>query len=488
MALKPNQITRRNFVQRAGLLVASLGITGGVQAGLMEKISKKAAKMWGSDALAAGGPATHFCVEILMRAGAMTNALFPSKGQATDTSRNSLLNFYSSPANCLPYTAPGSSMPVYFAKFTAGVGGDLLKTTVAGINTTTERIGVATSQAMNLSDGHTSTFTMRGPNSNAACPAILHANAMAASGMATPVQGIEWNNGVGTTNQRGMYGALAKVTDATTFNGLFKDVPMYFSTSELQLVIGEITNGTSVTNGAVDLLNSGYLQARSLQGATDLQQVSLAGRGQAQVKLLTQITNKFNSHVGDYPTTNGGINQSVASTPLGVALNSALAAFSVGATTSMTISLDFNDWHGDINSLDDPNGKQGQLNQYLGDKIAGFLKGAAVENDPFNTAQKIVDSLTISISSEFTRTPIRSSGDNPDGGLSNFAFISSNVKTGSYGDVTGQGAQKGFDPANPGTLTTSQALGESNTYATAAKILGAPQTAVSSMPFAINKI
>ena len=42
MALKPSQITRRNFVQRAGLLVTSLGVAGGIQSGLMDSIIRKA--------------------------------------------------------------------------------------------------------------------------------------------------------------------------------------------------------------------------------------------------------------------------------------------------------------------------------------------------------------------------------------------------------------------------------------------------------------
>ena len=46
MAFHPSNITRRNFVQRAGLLVTALGISGSVQSGLMDQIVKKANKKW----------------------------------------------------------------------------------------------------------------------------------------------------------------------------------------------------------------------------------------------------------------------------------------------------------------------------------------------------------------------------------------------------------------------------------------------------------
>jgi len=62
------------------------------------------------------------------------------------------------------------------------------------------------------------------------------------------------------------------------------------------------------------------------------------------------------------------------------------------------------------------------------------------------------------------------------------------VKTGNYGDVTGQGAQKGIDPANLGTPTATQMYGEADTYVLAAKILGAPQTAVAKTPLPIFKV
>ena len=44
MAFHPSNITRRNFVQRAGLLVTALGVSGSVQSGLMDQIVKKAGR------------------------------------------------------------------------------------------------------------------------------------------------------------------------------------------------------------------------------------------------------------------------------------------------------------------------------------------------------------------------------------------------------------------------------------------------------------
>jgi len=175
MAFHPSNITRRNFVQRAGLLVTALGISGGVQSGLMDQIVKKANRKWGREALAQTPNAVKYMVEICYRAGAQLNALFPSAGHRTAVAQQSpRLNIYSSPANIIPMNRDGKD--TFFASYTAGQGADKLRTTLALPGLTD--VGVATVEVLDLQTGqHTSNFATRAPTGAAVAPAVLHAGA-----------------------------------------------------------------------------------------------------------------------------------------------------------------------------------------------------------------------------------------------------------------------------------------------------------------------
>ena len=471
MALKPSQITRRNFVQRAGLLVTSLGVAGGIQSGLMDSIIRKANKKWGGEALAAAGGPVAFSVEILFRAGFQMNSLFPSRGHKEDA-RNPALNIYSSPNSILEINPTGNKK-AYIASFGAGMGGDKLRTVINTINAGGERVGLATSEAIVLQTSqHTGNFASRAPNTNAACPAVMHA-AVAPS---VAVNGIEWNNGVATTNQRGSLAALARVKDRTEFQSLFRDLPMYFTKEELQLIVGVIDNGSTTTRGSIDDLDDMF-RIKNVQGSNEVAQVSLAGRGQAQLSLIAALDTAYNNNMARFGTP-AQLNQALGGAQLGVAMNSAIAAFSVGASTTFTISLDSNDWHGDINPMDSATDKQGIWNTYVGNALAGFLDAAANTVNPHAPTEKIIDSLCISLQSEFTRTPNRNGGgtggDNGDGGQGSMAFIGSRVKTGAYGDILGSGAVRGFDPTSGATIAASPNVTEAMVWKTHAELLGIP--------------
>src|SRR4051812_12675299 len=230
-------ISRRTFAKRAGLLVSALGVSGGIQSGLMDSILRKATKKWGGEALAAEPNAVHFCVEILFRAGFQFNALFPSAGHKNDT-RGTDLNVYSSQGAIIPVSVGGRN--IYYANYGAGDGMDALMTTAS---VQSGRLGVAYSEAVSQpNDNHTSLWMTRAPNSMCPSPANLHAMVAPAA----DVQGIEWNNGVDTINQKGNARDLSLVRSRDEFVGLFKDVPMYFGKDELQLIVGEISKGAVV--------------------------------------------------------------------------------------------------------------------------------------------------------------------------------------------------------------------------------------------------
>lgn len=489
MALKPSQITRRNFVQRAGLLVSALGVGAGVQSGLMDSILKKANRKWGSEALAATeANAVKFHVEILMRAGFQSNSLFPSNGHKMDT-RNAALNIYSSAANITPLTIAGANSaasPVYTAKFVAGQGADALGTYLASTTTNKNGIGIATSEAVQLQNGnHTPNFATRAPNSSAPAPAVLHA----AVGPAAPITGIEWNNGVATTNQRGPLPALAVVKDQATFQGLYKDLPMYFTRDELALIAGAFdTNTGALTKaGVIDNFDSVFA-SKNVAGAADVAAVSLAGRNQAQLSVLAQLQAKFNTITANGQGGNFGtstqLNQSMGGTQLGIALANAAAAFSAGLLTTMTVSLDSSDWHGDIPALDDATSKQAAWNLYIGNAVLGFLKSMDQLTSPLlnNNTTPMSQSFLLSIGSEFTRTPNRNGGgagnDNGDGGNNAFAFIGSKVKSGSYGNITGAGGVVGFVPTT-GAMSSSSSISEPMVWKTQGALLGISESTLS---------
>jgi len=530
MALKPSQISRRNFVQRAGTLVTSLGVVGGLQSSLMENILKKAARKWGNEAIAAPNTAgVHFVVELLFRAGFQFNSLMPFPGASAAGTQDSALNVYSSAANVIKngwnattqVAGTAGKLPVYFAKFTAGQGADLLNTTITSLNSTKERIGVAVSETIVTQDGqHRGDFANRLPTSSSPSPAQLHATVAPA----VDVNGIAWNTaGVGVNEDNSGAGipSLSKVSDGNTFLSLFKNVPMYFQLDELKLIVGEISKGNVVAypngsagDGAIATLDANYLHARPVTGGNDLFAVSQAGRGQAQLSKAGALVSTFNTNGASFNptgttffTAGAGANPGTFSdasisdssgtikgnASLMEPLNWALAGFANQAVTSVTIALESQDWHSNngTGNIDNPSQKQGAWNIFVGNALAGFLKAAAATPDPFSTTGgSVADSLLISLASEFTRTALGRGSDNGDGGSQAMAYLGSKVITGSYGDIAPfNGYSTGGSTYNAGTLIgfnpSTMAVGgtpsatEAQLWKTTGALLGIPAGALS---------
>lgn len=521
MALKPSQITRRNFLQRAGSLVTSLGVVGGLQSSLMENIVRKASRQWGSEAIAAPGTAgVHFLVEICFRAGFQFNSLFPFPGAtvpSTVAAQDSALNVYSSAANISPNGWAGAKLPVYFAKFTAGRGADAINAALTTLNSAGEKVGVAVSETIVTQDGqHRGDFANRLPNSAAASPAQLHATVAPA----VDVNGISWNRsgvGVNADNTGSGLPALAQVTDGNTFTSLFKNVPMYFHLDELKLIVGEINKGvpTLGKEGTIANLDSAYLAARQVPGGQNLFMVSQAGRGQAQISKLGALVTTFNTNgaafniggatnftagaggaPGTFSDANNFDSSSKANGSLMEPLNWALAAFNNLASTSFAISLESADWHSNNGTanIDNAAEKQGSWNIFVGDAIAGFINAAKATADPFSPGKTIADSMLISLTSEFTRTALGRGSDNGDGGSQAMAYIGSKVMSGAYGDIapfngynpatksTGgsvnAGTLVGFDPSTMAVGGTPSAT-EADLWRTTGALLGIPSGSLS---------
>jgi hypothetical protein len=480
MAFKPSNISRRNFVHRAGMLVTALGLSGSVQSGLMDQIVKKANKKWGREALAQTPTGYKYMVEICYRAGAQINSLFPSTGHATTAVGNQSprLNVYSSPANILPMMRDGKN--VYFARFVAGQGGDRLKTvleTTAGLET----VGVAQTEALDLQTGnHTANFSTRAPTGAAVAPAVLHAGAI---GPARPVQGIQWMNGGGVTNQRGAYPALSAVNSRAQFQSLFRELPMYFTKDELKVIVGSFdeNTGAMINPGTLHKVDEMWRKAQDVRSGVynDDDPVvvnSKGGRNQSTLSLIGALDARYNAITANF---GGTIANADGGTPLGEALASAAAGFSVGAISTMMVGLDKNDWHGDISPMDTAGSKQGSMNIVHGNAIAGLWASAATLPDPDGDGV-VADHLLVMITSEFARTPLRNGGgvgsDNGDGGTGYCVLMGKRIRNGSYGDIRGtDGAVLGFD-LNTGA-TGGQTPTEMQSYRTTLKAMGADQMA-----------
>jgi hypothetical protein len=502
MALKPSQISRRNFVQRAGLLVSALGVGASVQAGLMDSILKRATKKWGSEALATGSTTVAYHIELSFRAGFQLNSLFPGLGHS-QAGANQALNFYSSPANVIQQlSATNSANPFFTAKYGTGavgtnVGGDALGAYIK-TNAPVMGYGAASSEAITLIDGqHTANFLQRAPSSTAPCPAVLHA----AMAFGAPVSGVEWNSsGAAVTNQTGALPALNAVASQADFFGLYKNLPMYFHPDEMALIAGAFdANGNLTKGGAIDNMDNMFM-TKSVPGAGNVASVSLNGRNQAQLQILSAIQTKYNALVGT-----GGAFANLASAAgkpilvptsgqdassnldLPVALASGIAAMSLGALNTLHISIDSSDWHGNISALDDVTGKQGGWNVYLGQCLqAAMMALDANTGIPTGTSAKMSSSFLISLNSEFTRTPNRQGGgvgnDNGDGGSAAFAFIGTHVNSGTYGNITPAGALQSFNPATGAMDTAGQFnVNEANLYMAHGSLLGIPQSKMASL-------
>jgi hypothetical protein len=479
MAFHPSNITRRNFVSRAGLLVSALGLSSTVQSGLLDQITKKATKRWGREALAQTPNSVKYVIEIGYRAGAQINSLFPSAGaKNTPTAQwNARLNCYVPDTMITPLNRDGKNS--YFATFTAGQGADRLRNilaTTAGLET----VGVAHSEAIDLQTGqHTSNFATRAPTGAAVAPAVLHAAALAP---ARPVQGIEWQNGGGVANQRGSYPALSAVTSRAQFQALFRELPMYFTKEELKLIVGAFDDQGALTanTGALHKIDQMWRSTQDPRSGVfnDNDAVvvnSMGGRNQSTLSLIQALDTTYNAIAPNFGATIDNPNGGVA---LGQALASAASAFRNGASSTFMVALNLGDHHSDIDAvgnIPNPASKQGQMNIVHGNALAGLWQSAATLPDPDGEGT-IADHLLVKITSEFTRTPLRNGGgvgsDNGDGGTAGVVWMGKMIRNGNFGDINAvTGGVVGFDRttgANGGAAPS-----EMQAYRTTLKVMGA---------------
>ena len=489
--IKPNQIDRRNFLRRAGLLVTGLGLTASVQSGLLDVITKKAVKRWGREALAqSSAQPVHFMIEINIYLGHQFNTLFATKGHKAGGA-NTNLNFYSTPDMITTYRPPNAprARDLFVVRYptdpmTGGIsGGQNLLNALGEINATGDRVGIATSEMILQPDvNHRTNFIARAPNGTAPAPCYLHAS----TAPSAPVQAIHWNGGP-VENQRGMVNGLEMATLSEVSNGgqlesLFRPLPMYFSPEEFKVLAGTFDeqSGDLVRDGFIDGFDQAFL-VNAAPGANDVYATrSKPGRNQATLDRLANIRNTFDAQAGKF----ANIGTNLDGAPLQQALNYALAAFHDGSSTTFTISMNESDWHGEIPNKNDSTSIQGQWNSYLGNALAGVMRAAAELTDPHTGhTTKILDSMLLSVGSDFTRTPNRTSGgtNNDDGGTWGGILLGSKVNTGSFGSITGAGAVESFDRTTGDALPAAPQPTQAMWYKAGCKAMGLPQDLIDSV-------
>lgn len=508
MATKPLN-SRRSFIKRSGLLLSSLGLTSTVQSGLMDSILKKAVHKWGAEALGQSTNTVHFCLEICIRAGFQINSLFPSAGHGS-AARSNRMNIYSSPAGSaggiLNTTATGpQNRPLHYAQFRRGATMEGAQSLVEG--PTNFAPYIATTEAINLTNGHSEDWRLRRPLGTSPVPAVLH-NAYAP---ASAVKGLVFGNGAIGNNANGIVfnqpGTLkagnltSQVANRTGFLKLFDSIPIYFTQDELKLIVGAVSQGAVIDNrhGALGDIDSLFL-ARGVQGADDLRAVTLAGRGQTQLNygrslafdgLAANLNNNVVSNNVDATATGdaaivsnfGGLEEMQRSIqgnePIGLTLASIYKGWKSQALTTAVVALNSADWHGFDNPgalTNNPMGQQGMWNIALGNALNGLLRSMAVTPDPYGGGGTMLDSFLIVISSEFTRTPDRTDGagvgtNNNDGGTQGVVLIGSKVKGGTYGDVAGNLSIVGFNPMD-GSPSGSVRPSEASIYKAIGRLAG----------------
>lgn len=504
---KPLPITRRNFIQRAGLLISSLGVSSAVQANLMDSLLTKSSKALGSNALAQGagqGP-VHFMVEICIYLGHQFNSLLATRGHKMDAVRSPQLNFYSSQGMIEAYKpASARAQDIFVVKYPMDVlsnsavsGGQNFLSALQTINATGERVGVATTEMFAVPDVvHRTNFIARAPNGAAPCPAILHA----ALAPPAPVQAVHWNSSPSIVHQVGSVDGLqlrglSAVTTPAQFTSQFRPLPMFFTSEEYRALAGtfDSQSGDLVRDGVVDSFDQAFL-TRNVPGSSGVyESISKPGRNQATLNRVQNIQQTFDAQASKFPQigmeSTGGMatvsdergQREMGALRLQTALNYAAAAFNDGAMTTMVISMQESDWHGKIpQALDNAQSIQGLWNAYMGNALAGFLRACAELTDPFTGHQtRIIDSLLINVTSEFTRTPDnRNRTNNDDGGSWGGYLIGTNVNTGSYGNITGMATTESFNRETGVLSAGAPAPTQAMWYKTSLNAMGVPKSSI----------
>lgn len=516
-------LSRRTFLRRSALLVSSVGLGAAMQSSVMDQIIRKARRTYGT-ALAAQAGIVDYSIEICFRLGFQTNSLFPSAGHARTIGAGAgqrfgpdKLNFYYSPGNV--QTVNLGARNLHLARFGYQDPGDGSAVNYGIDNPLAEFAGnIAVSEAIgdNGNFSHTDRWSQRYPNAMAPNPSTMHANL---SPNDVPIRGVLWEGGadVDHSPRSGLNALQATVTDDAGFVGLFNELPLPFTLEELEIVVGSFDDATGVLNAPgvqhkLDNLWRNHTRLRNVdqpaayvntgrglsQLSTDLAvQVSdgaggtiynpngTVPGGQTRAANLQELSEAFRYDLVNTDMVAGGVHW-------GQAMMQIYRAMAAGLIRTAVINVQTADWHTDRPALDGA-GKQQLWGAVLTRSLHNFMRFAAETPSAFGE-YNMADSMLISLSSEFSRTPFNRGGsDNGDGAAQSCMFVGSHVNGGTLGDIDtlssnstignqGYGDERviPFDPSDGSLAPTGQRIGAGSIWKTHMALMGISESDYSS--------
>jgi len=442
MKRSPQQFNRRDFLARSSLWFAAMGVTPGIRADLIEKISKKMG-LSPSETLASelsSNPA-QFCVEFVLRAGYPLGSIVcpevdtnPGRVAACSTedsvqgrlSRRAALHL---PSEVIQIN--GAAAPLYLSPFASSL--------VPLVQDGT--LGIAGTQAVRTNGGHTSNFATRNVMGNAGttvptgapCPAIHFAQRMPRT---TMLSGVEWkmqddatlNNAPagfnplirigGDTNQV-MTQGVPLSNQARNFLNLFSPAQIPFSAGEVALIAD-----------ASEKLNRNFITYRSMSNPDQL----IASFKQGTNLLTTDYRTALIPSMQTY--TDWQMSEARYQVRLAEAMYLLTTAFSLGLIRSATVTINTGDWHGDLNNINLSDSTQNRMNnshavsvRYISNALAKAYSLAKTLPNPLAPGKTVADGLVTILTSEFSRGWSKlACNDHNDGGTNGMIILGPTVK------------------------------------------------------------
>ena len=457
-------VSRRSFLQRSALLVGGLGVTASVQSGLLDSIARRAKRTFGTAMAQANPGIVDFHIEISSRLGLQLNALFASPSHtlpigtgAGQRFGNDQLNFYWTPNMIQQVPVSGTNRSVYLARVDGfgNVGNNPLAAYA-------DRI--AYSEAVSDGPGgffpHTDKWKTRFPSMEASPPPVVHAFH---TPFDVPIRGIRLGipeGFLGVSHEgRSLPSMDASVADDVGLVNLYKDVPLPFTYDELKTIVGSFDDaGTLVSDGLQQKLDSVWRSTVNMKGNRNDDEPTKLVNGGRNMSTLQYDLRLDGNPTPTLPTNTIStdpvlvrnmfgydddalinLGQFSGQVHLGRTFFHTWQAMGLGLARTMAIDINSDDWHSD-RPADDAAAmmaKQGLWANALARVLANFLDFASNTPNPLpGRTGTIADSLLISMTSEFTRTPFNNNNsDNGDGYTQGFCFIGSRVNGGVYGDI-----------------------------------------------------
>lgn len=455
MIQKPIDFGRRDFLGKASLLLASIGVAPMIRLEVLEKLSKKF-----------GPPMAHAqstsgklrMIEFCLRAGVPSMMLGVPQAFAGTAVYPNVMD------TATATKAAGSGANDILMQNQIRDMNGLLKANPLRAHAA----NIAVTQACSANGlPHSNVLGARegGKGMGYINPIIELANQNLAG---SDVIGVNWFRGNNVMNQTNGKLDLVDVADANAFLNLYRKPVLSLNDTEVSAVADAVSKiGGAQAKRLDDTLKGAEAVKTNQDRALQLMLTDLS----AQMGIASMDPNFRTTQNRIFNRTWGFGGQALAYT---------LKAFELGALSAATITLNTGDWHGDQQIGSEANifnTHQGHGAGFLADILSAAISFMKATPDPATGGAKTLwDTTLIVFNSEFNRAVNRMGVDNADGGTNGMIMIGSNVVGGYYGSFntsgTGGASIIGFDP---NTGAPQSAMGANQTeglYNTVAKALG----------------